>query len=331
MDSHIACLTDLCRICGDRFSRDDRRYSCFDHRDGILKYYQTDIENDNRQLHPPSFCFPCYMAMFNCERSRGALTITSALKMWLPHSDDCSTCLSCKQQRKGGRPSKKVKKRTVATGRCFPQLQAITERIEEVAPEAHCPESSSHLLVPTQFIRPTAPLTISHFQCGLCNKVLNSPVELSCNHLFCKVCFLESVTSGNYDCPTCHKSLTDVENIKCPSPITLMSLASLRLTCTKTGCRDIIKLDTLKEHQAICGQTTQSTQSSAFTPQRNTLEQALNVPFDQTPNTLEKRVATHVIRRMVNSSCEQASDDYLSLKTGGKVSNHSFSTTDFLQ
>ena len=138
------------------------------------------------------------------------------------------------------------------------------------------------------------------------------------------MCFLEHVTSGNYDCPTCHKPLTDMENIKCPSPITLASLASLRLMCSKSGCRDIIKLDHLKEHQSICGESTLSTQSNTFTPQRNTLEQALHAPVDRTPNTLEKRVATHVIRRMVNSSCQQASDEYLSLKTGGKVNSNKF-------
>ena len=303
MDGHIACLTDLCRICGGRFSRDNRRYTCLDYRDRILKYYKTDVQDDNAQLHPTNFCFPCYMALFNCERSQGTLTTIPVLKVWVLHSDNCSTCSSCKQQRKGGRPSKKIKKRTVATGQCYPELKNITERIQEVAPEAYCREASNHFLLPTQFIQPAPPLTISLFQCGVCDKVLNGPVELFCNHLFCKVFFLEHVTSGNYDCPTCHKPLTDMENIKCPSPITLASLASLQLMCSKSGCRDIIKLDHLKEHQSICGQSTLSTQSNTFTPQRNTLEQALHAPVDRTPNTLEKRVATHVIRRMVNSSC----------------------------
>ena len=123
MDSHIACLTDLCRICGGRFSRDNRRYTCLDYRDRILKYYKTDVQDDNAQLHPPNFYFPCYMALFNCERSQGTLTTIPVLKVWVPHSDNCSTCSSCKQQRKGGRPSKKIKKRTVATGQCYPELK----------------------------------------------------------------------------------------------------------------------------------------------------------------------------------------------------------------
>ena len=132
----------------------------------------------------------------------------------------------------------------------------ITERIQEVAPEAYCPEASNHFLLPTQFIRPAPPLTISHFQCGVCYKVLNGPVELFCNHLFCKVCFLEHVTSGNYDCPTCHKPLTDMENIKCPSPTVADPegfrgnplLLTLHLCYTAVQCftSKVVSLDTAR-------------------------------------------------------------------------------------
>lgn len=321
MDEHEACLRQLCRICGVRFGRDDRRYACSEYKTRISQVYSNvNVENDDPLVHPSDFCIGCYVAMSKCEKSRGALETVAQPTQWQVHSEYCPTCSSCIKQRKGGRPSKKsVKKRTATAvpGHLLPSLHTVLDHINKVAPLPYCPEESSVSLLPSEFIQPAPPLTIELFLCPLCTQVINGPVELPCKTLCCRKCAVQAiVSSGAAVCPLCQEVISKPEDIQCPSQITLMSLASLQVRCTQANCSEYVRLDRLQDHQCSCRQSTKS----IVTPIQQTLRDVLQKPLDGTPNTAEKRVASHVIRRMVNSSCEQASDDFVSLKTGGRVS-----------
>ena len=114
----------------------------------------------------------------------------------------------------------------------------------------------------------------------------------------------------------CAKDQSQVQTLYSVHQNTLMSLASLRVKCTQSSCSEYVRLDQLKKHQLSCEQSTQIN----ATPIQRTLQGVLQKPLDQIPDTTEKRVASNVIQRMVNSTCQQASEDFVSLKTGGRVS-----------
>ena len=220
--------------------------------------------------------------------------------------------------KKGGRPSKKSqKKRTAAASDTMPSLQNVIDHIKQTAPPSFCSDVSTQSLLPSELIQPAPPLTIELFLCPICKQVINAPVELPCKQLCCAQCAVEAIkSSADVVCPLCQKSISTTDAIQRPSKITLMSLASLRVKCTQSSCSEYVRLDQLKRHQLSCGQSTQIN----ATPIQRTLQDVLQKPLDQTPDTTEKRVASNVIRRMVNSTCEQASEDFVSLKTGGRVS-----------
>ena len=64
-------------------------------------------------------------------------------------------------------------------------------------------------------------------------------------------------------------------------------------------------------------------QRALSTPSAISLRSVLNAPVDKTPTMIEQRAATHIIRRMINSGCERATDQDLRLPTGGPVRKYS--------
>ena len=74
-------------------------------------------------------------------------------------------------------------------------------------------------------------------------------------------------------------------------------------------------------------------QRALSTPSAISLRSVLNAPVDKTPTMIEQRAATHIIRRMINSRCERATDQDLRLPTGGPVRKYSihiqFTTQQF--
>ena len=74
-------------------------------------------------------------------------------------------------------------------------------------------------------------------------------------------------------------------------------------------------------------------QRALSTPSAISLRSVLNAPVDKTPTMIEQRAATHIIRQMINSGCERATDQDLRLPTGGPVRKYSihiqFTTQQF--
>ena len=320
MEHHILSLRELCRLCGSRFNREDRQYKCLNHKDRILQLYKIDVGTDDVSVHPTNFCVRCHLAMHRFTKRQGASVLVPLCREWMPHSENCNICSSCQQQKKGGRPPKKVKKnRLVPTGQPAIKLTDLIQQIETVSPEALCSEDLIQAIQLSNFIQSESLVPVDLFKFPVCEKVVNSPVEFQCNHLVCKKCAIQHLhQSLLYDCLQCQLSINK-EHIKSPSAITLASLASLQITCSNPHCNNTMRLDRLQQHYTYCSKGGGSDKEEMPTPLRQTLGTVLAAPLTQTPNTIEKRAASNIVRRMVNSSCEDASDYFVSLKTRGKV------------
>ena len=174
MDEHLACLRQLCRVCGIRFGRDDRRYACSEYSRRLSQVYSNlHLENDDPLLHPTDFCIGFYPATSKCEKSQGALLTVAQSPQWQAHSEDCPICSSCKEQRKGGRPSKKLqKKRTAAASDTMPSLQNVIDHIKQTAPPSLCSDVSTQSLLLSELIQPALPLTIALLLCPIYKQIM---------------------------------------------------------------------------------------------------------------------------------------------------------------
>ena len=159
-------------------------------------------------------------------------------------------------------------------------------------------------------------MKLQAFVCKLFSRILDSPIELQ---LFCSQCCIDHLLSLPVQ-------ITTLQHIRMPSQITLMSLASLTVQCSQGECSKRVALGKLQEHRKRLSCQGVDSQKEKFlhTPAlaECTLAEVLTAPIHKTPNTTEKKVATHLIRRLMKSTSEIASDDFLSLKTGRQVCMH---------
>ena len=94
------------------------------------------------------------------------------------------------------------------------------------------------------------------FICSICCNVLKDPVLCPRNHhCFCRDCITKHLE--NYQrCPTCADELT-VETLADPQRTIKRMLNELKIHCVyiDRGCQEIVQLQHLDEHEAICGFT----------------------------------------------------------------------------
>ena len=290
-----------------------------------------------------TFCIQCYLIMTRQEKCAQS-KFRRGVVNWSPHSEPCPVCQKCAKQKMGGRPKKSRNVPIEASPTSIPQegcdstkpslasprdesvitLATITKQVQNVAPQSNCP-NSQELLSTSRFLKPRSLLTLQAFICKLCSAIVDSPIdlELHCHHLFCSKCFLRHITaSGRSSCPTCYQPITTIQHIRSPSDITLMSLASLTVQCGQGQCLQYVTLGHRKEHRMSC-QSDVDRQRREFLHKlafaECTLADVLSAPVTKTPNTAEKKAVTHAVRRLINSTSELASDDFLSLKTSGQV------------
>lgn len=184
-------------------------------------------------------------------------------------------------------------------------------------------------LDPSELDALSSPMTLHDVTCPVCLGVLDAPLALACGHITCATCLHQCI---NYSveracCPCCTRAITHREVINQPPNVLQASINSLRIRCRKPYCTAIVTLQQLPEHYASCQPpptqlpTAPQTSLVAFSsPSATSLRRVLDAPLDKTPSLAEQRAATHIIRRMVNSSCESANAQDLRLPTGGRVS-----------
>ena len=97
LNSHLESLQKLCRFCGEICK--EKKYNLNEvGGDGSLKYeelvfksFLLDIKRDDEEIHPSCFCRKCHATMLNIVK-RGS-TSKKLLVKWMPHEEECSTCL----------------------------------------------------------------------------------------------------------------------------------------------------------------------------------------------------------------------------------------------
>ena len=92
------------------------------------------------------------------------------------------------------------------------------------------------------------------FHCPICLNVLKEPVMCRRNqHYFCTSCITRHLGNSS-TCPTCMEELTVETLIRAPR-IATDYLSELRICCdySSRGCREVMLLNNLQRHVAICG------------------------------------------------------------------------------
>lgn len=92
MEYHIACLNNLCRICGTRYSENTRKpYQCASYEQQLQSVFEIQINGDNHEIHPNSFCVNCYACM---RRHEDGLKSGSSYLSTLSPRQGCHTVMS---------------------------------------------------------------------------------------------------------------------------------------------------------------------------------------------------------------------------------------------
>ena len=93
-----------------------------------------------------------------------------------------------------------------------------------------------------------------HLHCSVCFNVLKDPVMCRNNeHLFCRDCITEHLSTNSHTCPECNEDLT-VETLRRARVISNI-LSGLEIKCdySQRGCQESIRLDELDSHVENCG------------------------------------------------------------------------------
>ncbi|CAG2165547.1 unnamed protein product [Oppiella nova] len=91
------------------------------------------------------------------------------------------------------------------------------------------------------------------YTCSLCEDILNCPMTTPCClKTFCEDCITKWL-QNNTTCPYDRKTLT-VDKLYPASSVLVYNLGNLKINCEfwDNGCREVIKLEDLIQHTAIC-------------------------------------------------------------------------------
>ena len=262
---------------------------------------------------------------------------------WGHHTDEnCGACQRFVTQLQGCRPAKRAKGRgrPKAKEEHIASKAELITHVDEISPVALKPAEVDWLDPLTLDTLP-APLSIDDVTCPICSGILDAPLSLPYGHITCALCMRKSIvySVGQASCPCCTRAITNVHAITLPARFIIASMHNLKVRCPRPTCAAIITLKQLPEHYASCKQPLEQTalpqsgqlstpsaispalpQSGQIsTPSAISLRSVLDAPLDQTPTLTEQRTATHIIRRMANSRCANATEQDLRLPTGGQV------------
>ena len=104
-ERHCENLTSLCQICGCVFT--GYYYSIAKFNQELKNVFSVDFKDDIVGVQPPNFCVKCYAIITSSAKRDGNTSIIPIL--WIPHSNDCTTCELRAAKSKDGRPKKKAR------------------------------------------------------------------------------------------------------------------------------------------------------------------------------------------------------------------------------
>ena len=92
-----------------------------------------------------------------------------------------------------------------------------------------------------------------NLHCGICSCVLKDPVMCKNEHCFCRGCITKHLENSQ-TCPSCNQDLT-LESLAVAPRIVRNLLSELRIRCDhhERGCQEIVQLENLASHVAVCG------------------------------------------------------------------------------
>jgi len=146
--------------------------------------------------------------------------------------------------------------------------------------------------------------------CHLCSEVVSQPVELECESLVCASCCCRWIqVSRSVECPCCYRHQLDDTTINLPSVVVLDLLGTLRLSCNRCS-RTTIARQYHKHKESNC-----QGHYEIVSPLQVTVENILQRPVTAPTQPVERRVAEHLVRRLMSES----EDSVLRIPTRGQV------------
>ena len=293
-----------CRFCGKRHKRGARKQlkSKISTIALISASYNTDIKEDNPEVHPPEICLSCMTQMGRLTKAQGTVSFRTdaSLFQWVPHTvDSCSMCEHFQTTARGGRP-KMLKSRL---GWQSGEPASVTlEALEDIAGPALASGINPSRLVPTYF--PNA-----HVVCILCQAIVDAPVQISCDTLVCHPCIHQHIVNNGQICPGCQDTLDTTHFTKCTT-LVLDVIAHLHVQC-KLECKFPIILTDLLSHESTCGQASHQ-QLPRWSLAGVTLGEVMNIPLTVPLSADEEAVCSRLVRRSTQ-------DGKLVITTGGQV------------
>ena len=303
---HSVQLAKHCRVCSQVLKPNS-------HCNNVAKEFwdsiNVNVAEDSAEVHPPFVCINCYSKMK--KRAKENCISTLEVYNWQPHMEpECPACELFATQSKGGRPKKARKNR----GR--PRTTVLKKALDGLHQSVPPPWKAPHPLEIARFLTPSAGITLEDLQCKACTCIVERPVKTICGKLLCLQClekYWQNKESDQttYPCPCCDDGLHE----SAPTVAADVVYGLLLLNCTT--CREVVQLGQLNSHlESGCRL------SSAPSPSKLTMGQILSRPADAPPTATEQRVATSVVKRLLNTSpstSASSSAEIVNLPTAGQV------------
>lgn len=273
---HNNFLKNHCRVCGKRLGRTN--YNC-EHFSSMLSILGVNVQHTDDTIHPTQFCNSCYMM---AKRVLSGSSTSHTPVVWRSHDD--VSCSVCDKKCKGGRH-----KKISSAGR--PSILQV--HIQSVATNL-CQFKFSDLIDES---------FIETLKCTFCQHEVIKPVEiLPCKTMMCCSCCLDVTAQPCFSCKGCsEKHDVTTNTFSKLSNIAEKMIKNLEVKCNKCSKKtNLEKLQNSCEEHGTCGRLTD----------------LVNMPLEERPTQLEKRVAHNLVKRMLH----QSDDESLQLPTGGRVS-----------
>ena len=214
-------------------------------------------------------------------------SISSELKVfvWQPHSDP--HCTICTQFSQRGRPKK-----------TRPATQHM-DTLEQLNVSTSQTWSDPEPLNLSRFLQPAQSLSLCDLQCKKCMCVADCPVQTSCGKLLCYTCIVAHLHMSDIPYPCCGE-LHEPSTLSPAGDVAVKIIGSLLLHCSR--CTSTVELRKMREHI-----TSNCTVLIPPSPSRLTVRQIMSQPADAPPTGVEKKLASSVVKRILNTSPHQPS------------------------
>ncbi|KAK1788903.1 hypothetical protein P4O66_015807 [Electrophorus voltai] len=235
----------------------------------ILKVFKVDVGTDMETIQPSLFCHRCWTVAMRgggfCSFSR------TRVPVWKPHSSHCLLCFPkrLQLQRRGRKRNK-----SLWSTHCLPKrakrdpTSAGANRVWRQPTDSPVAASLRAWVIPaaqrTLWVKNITRCQKDHLSskllpgdlpkdfvnavtCQVCDHLLSDPVQLQCQHLFCRICVQKFSRALGPQCPACGLLFNPCD-LTGPAKAFLSILHSLPLLCPREGCGEWVRFDSFGDH-----------------------------------------------------------------------------------